>query len=95
MRTGPLDDPLLWTMEETARQCAVSRRTVQRWVNDGSLPVVRFGCRATRIPSAAVRAFIARRARSSIPAPISLEPQSCAAQELANIIKFQRKTKRR
>ena len=50
MRTGPLDDPLLWTMEETARQCAVSRRTVQRWVNDGSLPVVRFGCRATRIP---------------------------------------------
>ena len=94
MRTGPLDDPLLWTMEETARQCAVSRRTVQRWVNDGSLPVVRFGCRVTRIPSAAVRAFIARRARSYIPAP-SLETQSCAAQQLANIIQLPRPTKPR
>ena len=89
------DDPLLWTMGEVARQCGVSRRTIQRWVNDGSLPVVRFGCRATRIPSAAVRAFIARRVRSSMPAPIALETPTCAAQELAKIIRLPRPAKRR
>jgi excisionase family DNA binding protein len=90
------DDPLLWTVAETARQCGVCGRTVNRWINGGHLPVVRFSPRAVRIPSAAVRAFIARQARAIVPAPLPfLENRSCAAQQLADVLRRPRPAKRR
>ncbi len=90
------NDPLLWTVAETARQCGVCDRTVNRWINGGHLPVVRFSPRAVRIPSAAVRAFVARQARVTMPAPLPfLENRSCAAQQLADILRRPRPAKRR
>ena len=62
----------------------------------GHLPVVRFSPRAVRIPSAAVRAFIARQARAIVPAPLPfLENRSCAAQQLADVLRRPRPAKRR
>ena len=89
------NDPLLWTVAETARQCGVCGRTVNRWIDGGHLPVVRFSPRAVRIPSAAVRAFIARQARAQVPAPLPLETQTCAAQQLADVLRRSRPAKRR
>lgn len=81
----------LWTATEIARHCGVSRRTVQRWLALGELPAVKFGKRTTRIPSAAVRAFIEKNTEvktSATAASITKETPSCAAQRLAEIIRL-------
>lgn len=81
----------LWTATEIARHCGVSPRTVQRWLALGELPAVKFGKRTTRIPSAAVRAFIEKNTEvktSATAASITKETPSCAAQRLAEIIRL-------
>lgn len=81
----------LWTATEIARHCGVSPRTVQRWLALGELPAVKFGKRTTRIPSAAVRAFIEKNTAvktSATAASITKETPSCAAQRLAEIIRL-------
>ncbi len=82
----------LWTLAETADHCGVSPRTVQRWLLRGELPTVKFGKKTVRIPSAAVRAFIARNTRVLMPAIAAPNPvtrtEPCAAQRLADIIRL-------
>lgn len=85
-----MNDPLLWTLKETARQCGVSPRTVQRWVKSGALSAVQIHARLIRIPSAAVRGFIARNGEVSSPSTTPRESDPCAAQQLAEIIRFPR-----
>ena len=48
-------DPLLWSLEEAARQLSVSGRTVRRLVERGDLPYIKIG-RSLRIRSTDVRA---------------------------------------
>lgn len=64
---------LLRSLQETARQLAVSTRTVRRLLAEGALPLVRIGG-AVRIPSAAVRALIEARA-----APLQTGPSAWPA----------------
>jgi excisionase family DNA binding protein len=82
----------LLRINEAAQYCGVSPRTVQRWLLRGELPVVKFGKKTVRIPSTAVRAFIARHTRvhsPAIAAPIALpRTEPCAAQRLADIIRL-------
>lgn len=82
----------LFRINEAAQYCGVSPRTVRRWLLRGELPVVKFGEKMVRIPSAAVRAFIARNTRVNtltIAAPIALpRTEPCAAQRLADIIRL-------
>lgn len=81
----------LLPIAEAAKHCGVSRRTVQRWLALGELPAVKFGKRTTRIPSAAVRAFIEKNTEvktSATAASITKETPSCAAQRLAEIIRL-------
>jgi excisionase family DNA binding protein len=91
MQHTPYNDGLL-PIAETAQQCGVSSRTVQRWLAQGELPAVKFGKRTVRIPSAAVRAFIAKNTRVKTPviaAPVDLPGNKpCAAQRLAEIIRL-------
>jgi excisionase family DNA binding protein len=69
--------PLLWSLEETARQLGgVSTRTVRRLLERGDLPAVRIGRRVT-VPAEAVRHFITQ----SIPAG-HMEPPAAAAHNL-------------
>lgn len=82
----------LWTATEIARHCGVSPRTVQRWLALGELPAVKFGKRTVRIPSSAVRAFIAKNTRLKTVEPaVQIAPgedKPCAAQRLAEIIRL-------
>ena len=48
------------TYEEVAAELRVSRRTVERWVEAGSLPAVRFGRRILRISRDDLVGFIDR-----------------------------------
>jgi excisionase family DNA binding protein len=47
----------LLTVDEIARQCRVSVRTVRRWIAAGELPVVRLG-RAVRVRKRALVTFL-------------------------------------
>ena len=85
-----MNDPLLWTLKETARQCGVSCRTIQRWLQSGELSAVKIPPRFIRIPSAAVHRFLARNSEVSSPIITTREHEPCAAQQLAEIIRFPR-----
>ena len=58
----------LVSLDEAARLCGVSRRTVARWCDayrrsqgrDGIGPTYQIGARVARVPLASVRAFLAR-----------------------------------
>ncbi len=53
-----MTEPLLWNLDEAARQLGnVSTRTVRRMLERGELPVVRVG-RSVRIPAQAVRSWV-------------------------------------
>lgn len=82
----------LLTATEAARHCGVSSRTVQRWLVQGELPVVKFGKRTVRIPMTAVRAFIAKNTHVKTPVmdvqTVIPENKPCAAQRLAEIIRL-------
>ena len=57
---------LLWSLNEAAQQLGgVSRRTVQRLIARGDLPVVRVGLRLVRVPSEAVREYVAARTKTA------------------------------
>lgn len=92
MGTLKVKEASLWTAAETAQQCGVSRRTVQRWLALGELPAVKFGKRTTRIPSVAVRAFIEKNTGVKTYEPAVQfargEEKSCAAQRLVEIIRL-------
>lgn len=77
-----MNDPLLWTLKETAWQCGVSPRTIQRWVKCGALAAVRIHSRFIRIPSAAVRGLVARTSEVSSPLITPREHEPCAAQQI-------------
>ena len=49
----------LLTIDEIARQCRVSVRTVRRWIAAGELPVVRLG-RSVRVRKSALVMFLRR-----------------------------------
>ena len=49
----------LLTVEAVAEHCAVSVKTVRRWIEDGTLPIHRFG-RAIRISESDLAALIRR-----------------------------------
>ena len=52
------NDPILWNLEETARQLGnVSVRTVQRLIVAKKLPVVKIG-NSPKVPAAVVRAWV-------------------------------------
>ena len=85
-----MNNPLLWTIQEAARQCSVSPRTIQRWVKSGAVPTVKIPARLIRIPSAALRAFLLQPETVSLPPLSPLESEPCAAQRLAEIIRFPR-----
>lgn len=85
-----MNEPLLWTIQEAARQCSVSPRTIQRWVKSGAVPAVKMPARFIRIPSAAIRAFLIQPGEVSLPPPSLRESEPCAAQRLAEIIRFPR-----
>ena len=54
-----MDEPLLWSLEEAARQLGgISTRTVRRMAQQGAFPLVRIG-RRTLIPAAAVYVWVA------------------------------------
>lgn len=56
----PDNDPLLWNLDEVARQLGgVSPRTVRRLIERDELPKVRVG-RRLLVPSAAVHAYVAK-----------------------------------
>ncbi len=54
-----MNEPLLWDLEETARQLNVCMRTVRRLIMRGDFPAVRVG-RCVRVPVDAVRAYVER-----------------------------------
>lgn len=51
----------LLTYDDVARLCQVSKRTVQRWVEDGELLPMRLGLQTIRFSEAEVRRFLAAR----------------------------------
>ena len=77
-----------WSIKEVAEYLEVSPRTVQRWVAKGQLPAVKIGRRLVRIPRQAVRAFIARQTRLTLQESTAFEGSTCAAQQLAQVIRF-------
>lgn len=85
-----MNEPLLWTIQEAARQCSVSPRTIQRWVKNGAVPAIKIPARLIRIPSAAIRAFLLPQENVSLPPQSLRESEPCAAQRLAEIIRFPR-----
>ena len=50
-------EPLLFTLNESARQLSVSTRTVRRMMERGELPWVRIG-RAIRIPAKSLKKWV-------------------------------------
>jgi len=53
-----------WTLDEVAERLKVNRRTVNRWIENGSLTAIRFGPPpggATRIAESDLQEFIERR----------------------------------
>lgn len=78
----------LWTLAEAAQHCGVSPRTVQRWIAQGELPAVQFGKRAVRVSSEAVRVFIAQKTRVHAVPMVIPRNEPCAAQRLADLIRF-------
>ena len=48
---------LLWSLDETAKQLAVSKRTVRRLIDSGQLPVCHIG-RLIRVPADAVAGYV-------------------------------------
>jgi excisionase family DNA binding protein len=53
-----------WTLDEVAERLKVNRRTVNRWIEDGSLGAIRFGAPprgAIRISESDLQEFIERR----------------------------------
>ncbi|MCP5158515.1 MAG: helix-turn-helix domain-containing protein [Gammaproteobacteria bacterium] len=77
-----------WSIQKAAEYLEVSSRTMERWIASGQLPTVKFGRRLVRIPYAALRVFIAQNARRSVQESVAWESSTCAAQELAQVIRF-------
>lgn len=89
------DHKILWSIAETAQYLGVSRRTVERWMAAGRLPVVKMSRRLVKIPVVSVNTFITRQTQCLIPLPKPLESSPCAAQQLAEILRFPRRQARR
>jgi excisionase family DNA binding protein len=51
---------MLLTIDQAARELAVSRRTVARWIRAGTLPHVRLPGRLVRVAARDVQAIIRR-----------------------------------
>jgi len=81
-----MNNPLLWTIQEAARQCSVSARTMRRWVKTGAVPTVKMPARLIRIPSAALQSLLIVESQPEL----KPEPDPGAAQRLAEIIRFPR-----
>ena len=55
----PTNPERLLTAQQVASRCAVSLRTVRRWITEGDLPVLRLG-RAIRIEGVDLQRLLAR-----------------------------------
>jgi len=56
---APTTPERLLTAQQVASRCAVSLRTVRRWITEGDLPVLRLG-RAIRIEGVDLQRLLAR-----------------------------------
>jgi len=56
---APTNAERLLTAQQVASRCAVSLRTVRRWITEGDLPVLRLG-RAIRIEGVDLQRLLAR-----------------------------------
>lgn len=66
---------LLWSLDETALQLGgISKRTVQRLVANGELPIVQIG-RLIRVPAEAVQTWIASKSQR-VDNPARTEPKA-------------------
>ena len=58
-RTSPTSSETALTVHQVADQLNVSARTIWAWIASGRLRAIKLGPRTTRIPSAALEAFLA------------------------------------
>lgn len=66
---------LLWSLDETALQLGgISKRTVQRLVASGELPIVQIG-RLVRVPAEAVQTWVAAKSQR-VDNPCRTEPKA-------------------
>jgi excisionase family DNA binding protein len=81
-------DPLLWNLEETARQLGrVSVRTVRRLINSGAIDAQRVG-RRVMVKVASVRAFVDQEngaAHNSYCAGKAVQQEESTCRESANV----------
>lgn len=67
-------DPILLSFGQAARLLGCSKRTVERRVDDGSIPVVDLGGRTVRIHRDDLEEFAQRRRQHRFPAPAPTHP---------------------
>ena len=60
------ETPKLLTVGQAVEKLAVSRRTLYRWIDSGTLPTVRFSSRCIRIPEDGISNFIRERTVNSV-----------------------------
>lgn len=60
--------PNFMTVQETADYLRVSKPTIQNLIADGKLPAVKLGPHSTRVPAAALTAFLERQINGAVAA---------------------------